>query len=60
MVIRDGTNAISISPIEWVPDHLPTPGDVNLDVEISSQGFTGRASVWVEAAALRSLSPTTA
>ena len=54
MVIRDGNNAISISPIEWGPRGLPAAGDVHLDVEVSSQGFKGRASVWVEAAGLQS------
>ena len=53
MVIRDGNNAISISPIEWVPDDLPAAGDVRMDVEVSSQGFKGRASVWVRAAGLQ-------
>ena len=54
MVIRDAQNEISMSAVEWIPDNLPTAGDVRVDIEVSSQGFAGRASVWLDADRLRS------
>ena len=54
MVIRDAQNEISMSAVEWIPDNLPTADDVRVDIEVSSQGFAGRASVWLDADRLRS------
>lgn len=48
MVIREGDDSIEIVAVERVPDHMPTPGDTRLEVVVTSGGFSGRSSAWVD------------
>jgi hypothetical protein len=48
MTIRDGNNWIEIEIVDRVPSDLPTPGDVELSVAVSSSNFSGQGFTWVE------------
>jgi hypothetical protein len=52
MEVRDSQNVIEIDVVDRVPDHLPTPGDVELSVEVSSGKFRGQAFAWIDASTL--------
>ena len=52
MLIREGNNVVEILATDRVADHLPTPGDTRLAITVSSNGFSGQGSAWVEAECL--------
>ena len=52
MLIRTGESSIQLDVVEWLPDDSPRAGDVRLFVDITSEGFSGRADVWVTGDAL--------
>jgi hypothetical protein len=52
MEIREGTNCVTIEPVDRVPAHLPSAGDVELSVEVASEQFSGHGFAWVAAPAL--------
>jgi hypothetical protein len=54
MQIRDNQDFIEIDVVDRVPGNLPTPGDVELSVEVSSGKFRGQAFAWIEARKLSS------
>ena len=49
MIIGEGNDFIEILATERIPGHLPRPGDARLAVSVSSGGFNGEGSCWVEA-----------
>jgi hypothetical protein len=52
MEIREGDNCVTIEPVDRVPADLPSTGDVELSVEVSSQQFRGQGFAWIAAPAL--------
>jgi hypothetical protein len=44
MVIRQGNDCVAVEAVDYVADHLPAAGDVELSVAVSSAGFSGQ--VW--------------
>jgi hypothetical protein len=52
MIVREGHNRIELLVGERVPDHLPAAGDVRFEVTVSSNGFGGRTSAWIDAKSL--------
>ncbi|HYT93251.1 MAG TPA: hypothetical protein VEL76_31320, partial [Gemmataceae bacterium] len=52
MEIREGENCVTIEPVDRVPVDLPSAGDVELSLEVSSQQFSGHGFAWVAAPAL--------
>jgi hypothetical protein len=52
MEIREGHNCITIEAVDRVPVDLPSAGDVELSVVVSSQQFGGHGFAWVAAPAL--------
>jgi hypothetical protein len=52
MIIREGDDWVEIEAVDRVPDNLPSAGDVELSVAVSSAGFAGQGSAWVAAPAL--------
>jgi hypothetical protein len=47
MIIREGNNYVEMEVVDRVPPKLPSSGDVELSVEISSSGFTGQGFAWI-------------
>lgn len=54
MVIREDANWIEIEVVDCVSAKLPTPGDVEVSLAVSSGNFAGQGFAWIEAAALSS------
>jgi hypothetical protein len=52
MRIVSGPNTLLLEITEVIPPALPTAGDACFAAEVSSGGFSGRGSSWVEALAL--------
>ena len=52
MLIREGSNSIEIVAVRRVPQHLPSAGDTELSILVSSSGFSGRGTTWVHASRL--------
>src|SRR5580658_6549178 len=49
MEIRQGDNCIILELVDRESPSLPSVGDVNLLVEVSSEGFRGQDTIWVSA-----------
>ena len=53
VLIQEVSNFIELVPTDWVPNGLPTAGDIQISVTVQSQGFAGHGSAWIEAPKLR-------
>ena len=49
MKLHDGANRLEIEAVDRVPHGLPTAGDTEFSVAVSSHGFTGHGFAWVSA-----------
>jgi hypothetical protein len=52
MEIREGHNCVNIEAVDRARADLPSPGDVELSVEVASEQFSGHGFAWVAAPAL--------
>jgi hypothetical protein len=52
VLIRDGQNHLEITVANRVPAIYSRPDEIELSVEVSSNGYSGHGSVWIEAPAL--------
>ena len=52
MLIREASNCIEIVAVRRVPQHLPSAGDTEVSIQVSSSGFSGRGTAWVHASRL--------
>ena len=55
MILKDQGNLLELTPLERIPDDLPTPGDVRLYIKVDMGVFAGaHDGVWVGKGALES------